>query len=244
MSAGRRSWVRNCLTILRQYVLTQQDSSRLASRMCKFCLWRSAKLLASRVRLSAIGKPSSNQSSSSLSSPVRCTCGVRSVSVESYSQTAFDQPVPGRILYNTAAWQQLAAAATQPLWVAIPIIQVLAAIFPWRVDGWFGIGFLVYYLLMTPLLFQASPQIARHKLSGRACCGVYITYTAVLVTGMCSAAVDASFDRLPLESFMCSYDLCLTLLLLLRMFAVGAAASRSQPGLVLFRVLRLRLHLV
>jgi len=29
-------------------------------------------------------------------------------------------------------------------------------VFPWRVNGWFGIGFFVYYLLMTPLLFQVT----------------------------------------------------------------------------------------
>ena len=53
--------------------------------------------------------------------------------------------------------------ATQPLWVGIPIIQVLAAIFPWRVNGWFGIGFFVYYLLMTPLIFQVRPWGPAHK---------------------------------------------------------------------------------
>ena len=40
--------------------------------------------------------------------------------------------------------------------IHIPVTQVLVAVFPWRVNGWFGIGFLVYYLLMTPLLFQVN----------------------------------------------------------------------------------------
>jgi len=31
-------------------------------------------------------------------------------------------------------------------------------VFPWRVNGWFGIGFFVYYLLMTPLLFQVKSR--------------------------------------------------------------------------------------
>ncbi len=38
------------------------------------------------------------------------------------------------------------------------LIQVLVAVFPWRVNGWFGIGFFVYYLLMTPLLFQVKSR--------------------------------------------------------------------------------------
>ena len=61
---------------------------------------------------------------------------------------------PRRIVYNATAWQQLVAGLTQPLWVAVPVIQVLVAVLPWRVNGWFGIGFFAYYLLMTPLLFQ------------------------------------------------------------------------------------------
>ena len=67
-----------------------------------------------------------------------------------------------RVVYNAAAWQQLAAALTQPLWVAVPVIQILVAVFPWRVNGWFGIGFLVYYLLMTPLLFEVAATEAAH----------------------------------------------------------------------------------
>jgi len=29
-----------------------------------------------------------------------------------------------RIVYNATAWQQLVAGLTQPLWVAVPVIQV------------------------------------------------------------------------------------------------------------------------
>ena len=59
-----------------------------------------------------------------------------------------------RVLYNTLAVQQLVGALALPLWVGIPIIQILFAVFPWDVNAWFGIGFLAYYVLATPLLYE------------------------------------------------------------------------------------------
>ena len=45
-------------------------------------------------------------------------------------------------------------ALALPLWVGIPIIQIIFAVFPWDVNAWFGIGFLAYYVLATPLLYE------------------------------------------------------------------------------------------
>lgn len=41
-----------------------------------------------------------------------------------------------------------------PLWIGIPVVQILFAVFPWDVNGWFGIGFVAYYVFATPLLFE------------------------------------------------------------------------------------------
>lgn len=59
-----------------------------------------------------------------------------------------------RVLYNTLALQHLVGALILPLWIGIPVVQILFAVFPWDVNGWFGIGFLAYYICATPLLFE------------------------------------------------------------------------------------------
>ncbi len=54
------------------------------------------------------------------------------------------------------AVSQLWAAASFLVWLAVPLVQVLVGVFPWRVNRWFGITATVYYGVLTPLLFQAS----------------------------------------------------------------------------------------
>ena len=49
----------------------------------------------------------------------------------------------------------LARALALPVWVGVPLLQVLLGVFPWRVNRWFGVTALLYYGVATPLLFQA-----------------------------------------------------------------------------------------
>ncbi len=48
----------------------------------------------------------------------------------------------------------VAGAAALPVWVAVPLLQVVVGVFPWRVNRWFGVTALLYYGVATPLLFQ------------------------------------------------------------------------------------------
>lgn len=51
------------------------------------------------------------------------------------------------------------SALTALLFVIIPILRVLFNVFPFYPNRWFGLGFLVYYCIATPLLYKVrSPQ--------------------------------------------------------------------------------------
>lgn len=55
----------------------------------------------------------------------------------------------------------LARALALPVWVAIPMIQVILGVFPWTVNRWFGFTAAIYYGIATPLLFQVEWLPAR-----------------------------------------------------------------------------------
>ena len=85
-----------------------------------------------------------------------------------------------RFLYNTPALQQLVSALTMPLWIGIPVVQILFAVFPWDVNGWFGAGFLAYYVFASPLLFQVRSITFRRTNDHYFCfCGLQISGSSV-----------------------------------------------------------------
>ena len=49
---------------------------------------------------------------------------------------------------------ELVSALTTFLFILVPILRVLFNVFPFTPNRWFGLGFLVYYLLATPLLYR------------------------------------------------------------------------------------------
>lgn len=55
----------------------------------------------------------------------------------------------------------LARALALPVWVAVPLIQVILGVFPWTVNRWFGLTAAIYYGIATPLLFQVECIPAR-----------------------------------------------------------------------------------
>lgn len=65
-----------------------------------------------------------------------------------------------RLLYNIQPLMLLARALALPVWVAVPLLQVVLGVFPWRVNRWFGITAVVYYGVATPLLYQVHSQTA------------------------------------------------------------------------------------
>ncbi|KAL0033640.1 hypothetical protein WJX79_009306 [Trebouxia sp. C0005] len=60
-----------------------------------------------------------------------------------------------RLLYGAHAWTNQVVALMMPVWVAVPIIQVIFGVFPFDPNRWFGLGFLLYWCIGTPLLFKS-----------------------------------------------------------------------------------------
>lgn len=53
---------------------------------------------------------------------------------------------------------RLVSASTTLLCIIIPILRVLFNIFPLTPNRWFGLGFLLYYLFCTPLMYKVQPS--------------------------------------------------------------------------------------
>jgi len=66
------------------------------------------------------------------------------------ASSARASPAPARRSHEVSA-------VTTPLFVAVPMVQVVLGYFPLAPNRWFGIGFFAYYLLATPLLYKARP---------------------------------------------------------------------------------------
>ena len=52
---------------------------------------------------------------------------------------------------------RLVSALTTLLCILIPLLRVLFNVFPFTPNRWFGLGFLLYYLICTPLLYRVIP---------------------------------------------------------------------------------------
>jgi hypothetical protein len=61
-----------------------------------------------------------------------------------------------RLLYRVQAVMQLWDAAAVFVWLGIPLVQILLGVFPAHVNRWLGIAALIYYAILTPLLFQVG----------------------------------------------------------------------------------------
>ena len=55
---------------------------------------------------------------------------------------------------------RLVSASTTLLCIIIPMLRILFNVFPFTPNRWFGLGFLLYYLICTPLLYQVDLQAA------------------------------------------------------------------------------------
>ncbi|KAL3162306.1 hypothetical protein ABBQ32_009993 [Trebouxia sp. C0010 RCD-2024] len=60
-----------------------------------------------------------------------------------------------RLLYNAHAWSNQMVALLMPVWIGVPIIQIIFNVFPFNPNRWFGLGFVVYWCIGTPLLFRS-----------------------------------------------------------------------------------------
>ena len=48
---------------------------------------------------------------------------------------------------------------TTLLCILIPMLRILFNVFPFTPNRWFGLGFLFYYLICTPLLYRVQPLL-------------------------------------------------------------------------------------
>ena len=55
---------------------------------------------------------------------------------------------------------RLVSALTTLLCIIIPMLRILFNVFPFTPNRWFGLGFLFYYLICTPLLYRVSLHAA------------------------------------------------------------------------------------
>eukprot|EP00884_Botryococcus_braunii_P012112 jgi/Botrbrau1/20901/Bobra.0135s0032.1 len=58
-----------------------------------------------------------------------------------------------KVLFHSCAWSQLIWAGVLPLMVLVPILRIYFDYFPFIPNKWFGLGFLLYYLLATPSIY-------------------------------------------------------------------------------------------
>ena len=55
---------------------------------------------------------------------------------------------------------RIVSALTTLLCILIPILRVLINVFPFTPNRWFGLGFALYYVLCTPLLYKVGASAA------------------------------------------------------------------------------------
>ena len=60
----------------------------------------------------------------------------------------------------------MTSATTTLLCILIPVLRVLINVFPFTPNRWFGLGFALYYVLCTPLLYKVGTASRKEQAFG------------------------------------------------------------------------------